>query len=78
MNKKEIELSQSEHQILSRVDQYFRGRNMTIEEKLFYAKLIVTLDLESGHYSKDQEKNKLELFSAHVDKLRKKLHEQVG
>ncbi|KAB2954134.1 hypothetical protein F9B85_00050 [Heliorestis acidaminivorans] len=77
MNKK-VELSQLEHQILSRVDRYFRTRNMTIEEKLFYAKLIVTLDLESGHYSKDQEKSKLELFSSNVDNLRKKLHDQVG
>lgn len=70
-------LSHQENQILSRIERYFRMNRMSLEDKLFYAKLIVILDLESGHYSEDQERHRLELFAIHVDQLRKKLKQQV-
>ncbi|MZP28733.1 hypothetical protein GTO91_03285 [Heliobacterium undosum] len=66
-----------EDQVLYRIDKYFQNRNMSLEDKLFYAKLIATLDLESGHYNAETEKRRLELFSAHVDRLREKLRNQA-
>ncbi|ABZ85048.1 hypothetical protein HM1_2500 [Heliomicrobium modesticaldum Ice1] len=66
-----------EDQVLYRIDKYFQNRNMSLEDKLFYAKLIATLDLESGQYNAETEKRRLELFAAHVDRLREKLRNQA-
>ncbi|WP_235911004.1 hypothetical protein [Heliobacterium mobile] len=68
---KEIHETNEENQTLTRVNRYFRGKGMSLEEKLFYAKLIATLDLESGQYTTADQKEHLKMFSASVDKLRK-------
>ncbi|MDD4586819.1 MAG: hypothetical protein PHC60_00285 [Heliobacteriaceae bacterium] len=71
-------LSFQEYKILTRVKEYFRTSRMSLEEKLFYAKLIATLDLESGNYSADREKDRLLVFANHVDQLRRKLKNSVS
>ncbi|WP_243237331.1 hypothetical protein [Heliobacterium chlorum] len=45
-----------EEQILFRIHRYFLSGKMSLEDKLFYAKLIATLDLESGNYTEEKEK----------------------
>ncbi|MTV50727.1 hypothetical protein GJ688_17480 [Heliobacillus mobilis] len=67
-----------EEQILFRIHRYFQNGKMSLEDKLFYAKLIATLDLESGNYTEENEKHRLERFAAQVDQLREKLRHRAG
>ncbi|ABZ85587.1 hypothetical protein HM1_3082 [Heliomicrobium modesticaldum Ice1] len=60
----------TENQVLHRLNRYCHMKGMPLEEKLFYAKLIATMDLESGQYTTEAERRNLEQFSASIDKLR--------
>ncbi|SHG60756.1 hypothetical protein SAMN02745221_00577 [Thermosyntropha lipolytica DSM 11003] len=68
-----LHLSAEEREIARRVDNYFKTPHMNFRDKVFNALLIAQHELESHHFSTEDEKLKIIYFRNTLYSLLKKL-----
>lgn len=68
-----INLNSEEQEIVRKIDSYFKTSNMNFRDKLFNALLIAQHELESHHFSSEDEKLKILHFKNTLDNLLKKI-----
>lgn len=68
-----INLNSEEQEIVRKIDNYFKTSNMNFQDKLFNALLIAQHELESHHFSSEDEKLKILHFKNTLDNLLKKV-----
>lgn len=73
-----LEFTSAEQEALSKVDNYFKCKDMTLQEKLIHALLIAQHDLEVENFTSSTEEVKIIEFKHTVNSLLLKLrHKKV-
>lgn len=70
-------LSLEEQEVARKVDTYFKTSNMNFRDKVFNALLIAQHELESHHFSTEEERLRIIHFRNTLYNLLKKINEEI-
>jgi len=73
----QLELTGEETRVAQKVISYFRSPRMSLQEKMWNAKLIALYDLEQHHFTNPTEKERIARFTSILDSILTKLNPQV-
>ncbi|MGI6453789.1 MAG: hypothetical protein ACOX0E_10075 [Syntrophomonadaceae bacterium] len=63
-----------EQRIVMKLDEYFKGKNMSFSEQVFNALLIASHDLEAHHFSNENERLRILEFKQVLENLWHKIN----
>jgi hypothetical protein len=73
-----MEFTSAEQEAVKKVENYFKCKDMTLQEKLFHALLIAQHDLEAMNFTSPMEEVKILEFKHTVNNLLLKLRHKKG
>jgi hypothetical protein len=64
-----MEFTRAEQEAVNKVENYFKSKNMTLQEKLFHALLIAQHDLDAMNFTSPVEEVKISEFKQTINNL---------
>ena len=68
-----LAFSTKEKKVIYKIENYFKSKQMSFQDKLFHALLIAQHDLEAHHFSNEIERQNIVEFKEAVDSILQKL-----